>query len=40
LPAHQLASYTRRINGKVLRWTRAMNPTLLTPPGDAVVRLL
>ena len=40
LAAHQLTRYTRRINGKLLTWTRAMSPALLTPSGDAVVRLL
>jgi hypothetical protein len=40
LAAHSLQSYTRRINGKVLTWTSRMNPALLTPVGDAVVRLV
>jgi hypothetical protein len=40
LAAHQLASYTRKVNGKVLTWTRAKSPSLLTPDGDAVARLL
>lgn len=40
LAAHQLGSYTRRVNGKVIIWTRAMSPSLLTPDGDAVVRIV
>lgn len=40
LAAHQLGSYTRRINGKLLIWTHAMSPALLTPEGDALVNLL
>lgn len=40
LTAERLASYTRRINGKLITWTRAMNPALLTPQGDAVANLL
>ena len=40
LAAHQLVSFTRRIDGKLITWTRAKSPSLLTPEGDLVVRLL
>jgi hypothetical protein len=40
LAAHQLARYTRRVNGKVIMWARPMSPSLLTPQGDALVNLV
>lgn len=40
LAAHDLASFSRRIDGKLITWTRARSTSLLTPEGDLVVRLL
>ena len=40
LAAHSLTSYTRVVNGQRLTWTSRMDPSLLTPSGDAVVNLV
>ena len=40
LAAHQLASYSRRVNGKLLTWKSKQGPSQLTASGDAVARLL